>query len=64
MPDSDILVWLSITTLRCFKTDFDAVKSKFGLLMKYIKKTTSIIKTTSKMKMTYKMRTTLNMKTT
>ena len=26
--------------LRCFKPDFDAVKSKFGLLIEYIKKTT------------------------
>ena len=27
--------------LRCFKSDFDAVKSKFGLLIEYFKKTTS-----------------------
>ena len=27
--------------LRCFKSDFDAVKSKFGLLTKQIEKTTS-----------------------
>ena len=28
--------------LRCFKSDFDAVKSKFGLLIEWIEKTTSI----------------------
>ena len=39
--------------LRCFKSDCDAIKSKFGLLIEQIEKTkTSKLKTTSKMKMT------------
>ena len=29
------------SNLRCFKSDFDAVKSKFGLLIEQIEKTTS-----------------------
>merc|ERR1711954_135156 len=48
--------------LRCFNLDFDAVKSKFGLLIEQIKKTTS--KRTSKMMMTSKMKRTSKMKTT
>ena len=51
MPHSDLLAWLSSATLRlfslaeqghtqnfylrCFKLDFDAVKTKVGLLIEY-----------------------------
>ena len=40
--------------LRYFKSDFDAVKSKFGLLIEQIEEKTSEMKTTSKMKGTNK----------
>ena len=49
VPHSDL-----ITGLRIFNPDFHAVKSKFGLLIEEIKKTSSKIKTTSKMKTTSK----------
>ena len=41
---------------RCFKSNFDAVKSKLGLLIEYIEKTTKKMKTTSKMKTNSKMK--------
>ena len=49
--------------LRCFKSDFDAVKTKVGLLIEKIKKTTSKMKITPQMKTTLKMKTTPKMKT-
>ena len=33
VPHSDFFAWLSSATLRCFKSDFDALKSKFSLLI-------------------------------
>ena len=33
MPHSDFLAWLSSAILKNFILDFDAVKSKFGLLI-------------------------------
>ena len=61
MPHSEILAWLSSATLKNFISDFDAVKSKFGLL---IMKMTKKMKTSSKMKMTLKMKMTSKVKIT